>query len=79
MFQIVNTCLKDYANSKKVTNTKSVEEIQKIISETNEDINESEKHISTVTSHLKDEIFKRDIELEKFMSEDLLKDIPTGK
>lgn len=50
-----------------------------IIKKTEEVVKQSEAVLNSTANKLKEEILQRDNEFEKFISEDLLKDIPTGK
>lgn len=77
-FQEANTAVKDFADCKTSSFRGQIEEIQNIIHKADETIKESHDVLSSTATKLKDEILKRDTEFEKFVSEDLQKDIPTG-
>lgn len=79
LFQEVKSSLEEFGQSGIVCVQENVQEMQNIVKKTEEVVKHSEAVINSTANRLKEEILQRDNEFEKFISEDLLKDIPTGK
>ncbi|GIX90330.1 hypothetical protein CDAR_506912 [Caerostris darwini] len=76
---IISTAVSEKIDSAKHCLTESQESFKNSSAEMANQISEFEKRRIQTTSHLKEEIFNTDLMLEKFISEDLVKDISTGK
>ncbi|GIX69589.1 microtub_bind domain-containing protein [Caerostris extrusa] len=76
---IISTAVSEKIDSAKHCLTECQESLKNSSAEMANQISEFEKRRIQTTSHLKEEIFNTDLMLEKFISEDLVKDISTGK
>lgn len=68
-----------YCTTEKSSLEEKNQDMQQVAEKVKKDVGESQGVIHSFSIQLKEEILKRDMEFEKFVSEDLQKDIPTGK
>ncbi|XP_035207790.1 kinesin-like protein KIF11 [Stegodyphus dumicola] len=78
IFKDIETSLLNKVRNDSSLLQKRSEVLQTVTLKSTNTVNESEKAINEAAAKLKNEIFKRDLEFEKFIAEDLVKDVPTG-
>ncbi|XP_035233652.1 kinesin-like protein Klp61F [Stegodyphus dumicola] len=78
IFKDIETSLLNKVRNDSSLLQKRSEVLQTVTLKSTNTVNESEKAINEAAAKLKNEIFKRDLEFEKFIAEDLVKDVSTG-